>query len=54
MEFTILTTYKDHKRKWGTDRTPNLDIKQINGKPFKAEYEYKNNGYCIAHIEVEE
>lgn len=32
-----MTTYKDKKTKYGINRVPNLDIKSINGEPFKAE-----------------
>ena len=51
----ILTTFKDRKTRYGIDRKPNLDIKAINGKPFKATYEYdKDNIHCLAIIEFNE
>ena len=52
MKIEILTTTKkSYSKKYGTSIKPNLDIKSINGKPFKAYYKYMANGYCLATIE---
>ena len=54
MKIEILTTTKIRKIKGVTGKYPNLDIKSINGKPYKAEYQYLENGECKAILEFEQ